>query len=351
MPGEFLTDAQEQAYGHFVGPPSNQQLSRPFHLDDADRERVNVRRGAHNKLGLALQLTSVRFLGTFPAEPTAVPSNVVAYVAAQLDIRDLRCLANYAARPTTAREHAAEIRRVYGYRDFNAPGASFRLIAGCISARGCSTEQPSVLFDLATAWLVERQVLLPGVTVLEQLVTRIRERANARLYRTLAALPSEEQRDRIKQALVVPAGSRRSPLDQLRRGPTQPNATGLVDALRRLQAARDLGVGDFDLSRLPPGRLRLLERSASTARAQAIQRMPAEHGMATLVAFACTLQASAHDDVLDVLDRLLTELLARVDRPEQRRQLRTIVDLDMAALLLRDLSLVVLDQGPTSGTR
>jgi hypothetical protein len=46
MPGEFLTDAQEGAYGHFVGPPSSQQLARYFHLDDADRDRVNVRRGA-----------------------------------------------------------------------------------------------------------------------------------------------------------------------------------------------------------------------------------------------------------------------------------------------------------------
>ena len=55
MPGEFLTDAQELAYGHFVGPPSNQQLSRYFHLDDADRERISVRRRAHNKLGFALQ--------------------------------------------------------------------------------------------------------------------------------------------------------------------------------------------------------------------------------------------------------------------------------------------------------
>jgi TnpA family transposase len=133
MPGEFLTDAQEQAYGHFVGPPSNQQLSRYFHLDDADRERVNVRRGAHNKLGFALQLTCVRFLGAFLAEPTAVPPNVAAYVAAQLGICDVACLADYAARPTTAREHAAEIRRVYGYRDFSHPSASFRLVR-CVRA-------------------------------------------------------------------------------------------------------------------------------------------------------------------------------------------------------------------------
>ncbi len=207
-----------------------------------------------------------------------------------------------------------------------------------------------MLFDLATAWLVERQVLLPGVSVLERLVTRIRERANTRLYRTLAALPSEEQRDRLRQVLVVPAGSRRSPLDHLRRGPTQPTAAGLVDALRRLRAVRELGVGDLDRSRLPPGRLKLLARSASTARAQAIQRMPAQRGMATLVAFACFLQANAQDDVLDVLDRLLTDLLARVDRQERHRRLRTIGDLDVAALLLRDISLVVLDQAKSDHT-
>jgi TnpA family transposase len=124
----------------------------------------------------------------------------------------------------------------------------------------------------------------------------------------------------------------------------------LVDALQRLRAARELGVNDLDLSELPAARLKQLARSASTARAQAIQRMPAERGMATLVAFACILQATAQDDVLDVLDRLLTGLLARVDRQEQRRRLRTIGDLDLAALLLRDIGLVVLDQARSDHT-
>jgi len=208
MPTEFLTDDQEQAYGHYVGSPSTQQLARYFHLDDADLKLLNVRRGAHNKLGFALQLTMTRFLGTFLAEPTNVPSNAVAYVAAQLSIRDVACLADYAARPTTAREHAAEIRRIYSYRDFTDPAESFRLLRWLYTRAWLSSEQPSVLFDLATARLVERQVLLPGVSILARLVVRIRERANARLYRKLARMPSAEQRDQLKELLVVPAGAR-----------------------------------------------------------------------------------------------------------------------------------------------
>jgi hypothetical protein len=50
-------------------------------------------------------------------------------------------------------------------------------------------------------------------------------------------------------------------------------------------------------------------------------------------------QAAAQDDALDVLERMLSDLLARVDRQERQRRLRTIGDLDVAALLLRDLSL------------
>src|SRR6266704_2368451 len=137
MPTEFLSDEQEQAYGHYLGPPSTQQLSRYFHLDDADRERVNGRRGAGNKPGFAVQLTTVRFLGTFLAEPTDVPSNAVAYVAAQLGIRDVACLADYAARPTTAWEHAAEIRQIYTaiVTSLTRPSPS-AWCAGCTHERG-----------------------------------------------------------------------------------------------------------------------------------------------------------------------------------------------------------------------
>jgi len=69
VPVELLTDAQAAAFGRFTGAPSQAELERFFFLDDADLERVALRRGAHNRLGFSVQLATVRYLGTFLADP------------------------------------------------------------------------------------------------------------------------------------------------------------------------------------------------------------------------------------------------------------------------------------------
>ncbi|MFB9798961.1 DUF4158 domain-containing protein, partial [Streptomonospora salina] len=81
MPVEFLTDDEATAYGRYAGPPSRADPERVFFLDDEDRAQVAQRRGQHMKLGFALQLVTVRWLGTFLEDPLDVPGTVLEFDA------------------------------------------------------------------------------------------------------------------------------------------------------------------------------------------------------------------------------------------------------------------------------
>jgi TnpA family transposase len=342
MPVDFLTDEQAQRYGHYAGEPTAAQLSRYFYLDDSDRSLIAARRGDHNRLGFALQLCTVRFLGTFLADPTDVPDGVVNHLAAQLKISDLDYLSSYRERPATHREHAGEIQRCHNYHDFTDQPEHLRLVRWLYTRAWLSAERPIVLFDLATARLVERKILLPGVSLLTRLIARVRDRAAARLWRSLAQLPTVKQQKRLDALLVAPAASM-SPLDRLRRAPTRISAPAMTGALERLSEIRALEGNTFNLSRIPPGHVKALARYAAAARAQAIERMPDRRRTATLVAFAQVFEAVAQDDALDLLNQLIMLYLARAEEDGKNERLRTIQELDAAALRMRSVCKVVLD--------
>jgi hypothetical protein len=132
MPVEFLSDEQVAAYGRFDGSPSRAELERFFFLDEAARELIAGRRGDANRLGFAVQLGAVRFLGTFLADPLEVPWEVVEYVAGQVGITDAWMVKAYTERDKTPLELDREPREVLVLRGFGGAEAELR---GFLSAR------------------------------------------------------------------------------------------------------------------------------------------------------------------------------------------------------------------------
>ena len=134
MPVEFLTDDEAAAYGRYAGPPSRADLERVFFLDDEDQKLVDLRRGDHMKAGFAVQLVTVRWLGTFLEDPLDVPGEVLDFVAGQLGIADPAVVKRYTERVKTKSGHQQEIRRRCGLRDF--ADAEAGLAGWVLPARG-----------------------------------------------------------------------------------------------------------------------------------------------------------------------------------------------------------------------
>lgn len=205
MPVEFLSDAEAAAYCRFDGDLSREDLDRVFFLDDADLELIEKRRGDHNRLGFALQLGTVRWLGAFLPDPTAVPSSVLGYVAGQLDVSDPACVGRYLERRRTRFEHAEEIEAACCLRDFAAVHEQFE---EWLDARAWMTgDGPRAIFNDAIGWLREREVLLPGVTTLARMVARAGAETDERLWETLSGSAGVEPACVLDLLLEVPEGT------------------------------------------------------------------------------------------------------------------------------------------------
>ncbi|MGX9891389.1 Tn3 family transposase [Streptomyces sp. NPDC002276] len=343
MPVEFLTDAQAAAYAAFDGAPSRTELERFFFLDDADRELVEAKRRSHNRLGFAVQLTTARYLGVFLDDPTNVPAEVVDYLAEQLGIEDSSVLKAYGEQRWKTRfEHVWELRELLEYTEFAEAEAELRV---WVDARAWTTgEGPKALFDAAVGWLRERRVLLPGVTTLARLVASVREAANQRLWDSLYGLLSTGQRAVLDSLLTVPPGARVSELDRLRRGPVRISGPQMKWALERAAEIDAFGMGELDVSGIPPRRLAELSRYGVDGKASLLRRHGDSRRLATLLATAVYLTSRAVDDALDLLEVLIaTKLLARAERETAKQKLKTLPRMERAGIRLATAFRVVFD--------
>ena len=154
-------------------------------------------RGAHNRVGFAVQLGTARFLGTFLDDPTQTPAAVITTMARQLGEVPAPSLDAYRDGRQRWR-HAAMIRERYGFRDLEEDAAAgFRLTRWLYVLCWTGDDRPGLLFDRATTWLLAHKVLLPGITTLERLISRVRHRATLRLWHRLTRALTDEQRQKL----------------------------------------------------------------------------------------------------------------------------------------------------------
>ncbi|GAA0838280.1 hypothetical protein GCM10009525_47860 [Streptosporangium amethystogenes subsp. fukuiense] len=125
-------------------------------------------------------------------DPLAVPWPVVDYLAVQLGIVDPSQVKRYGVRPKTAYEHAWMIRDAYGFHGFEERETwegrvlAKKFLTFLHGRAWTHAEGPTALFDQSAAWLRRHRVLLPGVRMLERLVSGIRDQADDRLFATVA---------------------------------------------------------------------------------------------------------------------------------------------------------------------
>ena len=208
-------------------------------------------------------------------------------------------------------------------------------------------ERPRLMFDFATAWLIQNKILLPGVSTLSRLIAEIREKTSKRLWRLLSALPTAEQKEKL---LKIRDGKRFSNLDYYRKSPTTICSNSFNLAITRYMELKDFGIQSINFSNIPSMRLKVIARHAGLITAQKIAEMPLQKRIAILVAFVKTFEIVALDNALDVLDQLISDIIGTAKKRGQKNRLRTLKDLDKSALALAGVCALILNDETSDNT-
>jgi hypothetical protein len=180
LPVNFLSSQERSSYGHFTGEPSENDLSRYFYLDEADLTYINKKRNDSTRLGFALQLTTVRYLGTFLDSPLNVPEIVMRTVSRQLGIQNPNVVKSY-AHSNLQWKHIDEIRERYGYVEITNYRIGLRLTRWLYNLCWIGNERPAILFERAKMWMLVHKVLLPSCIRLERYISRLKSRVEKHL--------------------------------------------------------------------------------------------------------------------------------------------------------------------------
>lgn len=317
MSRRFLKADHREALANFPSIIGETDLIAHFLLTPDDLTLVMSNRTATQRLGFAISLCALRYLGFFPQNLMTAPDNVLQYVAEQINC-DVEVIKDYGERSDTRQEHQRAIMTYLGFRWFKS--SEEQTLFDWLSQRALENDRPSTLLQQASEWLYKNQIVRPGITTLEELILTSRDKAHELTYEQVSQVLDKSLRTELDGLLLPNLELGSTPLSWLRRPARGYGADDILKVLDKLDVVYEWSIDDWQMTQLPPGRIHHMVQIARRSSNQALQLKVAEQRYPLLMAFMADARERLTDEVLDLYDQRLvqTERSARQDLQAHR---------------------------------
>jgi hypothetical protein len=223
-------------------------LRGSFTLGAGDRDLVFSQHGPA-RLGVAVALCALRFMGFVPDELASIPEHALLWVCDQLEAEPTELLA-YGTRAQTRSNDLAAIRTHLGFRVAGAQDLDG--VARWLVNRALEHDAPSALFSRAAEHLLARQIVRPSVDQLARMIATAREAAHYAVFDLLAWQLDERRQRELDRLLVLDPELGVAPIVWLREQPHGRTGEPLITRhIARFERLEQLRAGGIDLSALP----------------------------------------------------------------------------------------------------
>jgi hypothetical protein len=277
-------------------------LIRYFTLTQADVAFVDTGRGRGpaDRLGLAVQLCTLPWLGFVPDEVRSAPPTAVARLAERLGLEPV-VLQGYGRRAHTRSDHLLLAAGYLGWKSAPAGGPEMKELGQFLLDRAMEHDSPTLLINLAAEFLMSVKTIRPGVSVLEKMITSARTGATALTTELVGHLLTGRCRSDLDRLLANDAGLGMTRLTWLTRPAVEATASAVLTSVRKLAYLRGMDAHALDLSVLPAERRRFLATVGRRSTVQALMRRE-ERRYPILLALVAQSVADQLDEVIALFD-------------------------------------------------
>jgi hypothetical protein len=309
-------------YPCFRASYSHEELVEHFLLTPTEYQLIAQCRGEVNRHGAAVLLTSLRYLGYFPATLHEVPTDVKTFIAHQLGLL-WEPSAPYPADERTRWYHLALIRQHTGWR---APTAQDKTVLEQWLWHEGVGDAPTEgeLLECAYDHLRSLRIELPTAPELRRLVRGALHGFFDDLYTRVTARLSDEVRRTLDQLLVVGSDASHSAFDQLKTEPSAPGVKPLQHEVAKLQRLRAIGIPPDACVDVPFNVLQLLKRRAHQEDASQMRTHPAPIRYALLTCLIHLRTIEVTDDVVRMMLEVIRRLETQTDKHLHKELLQDI---------------------------
>lgn len=249
------------------------ELITYFTLTPADVSFVNPGRGRGpvDRLGIAVQLSTLPWLGFVPDDVASAPPVAVARLAKALGLAP-GALRGYGRRAHTRSDHLGQVAKYLGWKNASAGSQEMKELEQFLTDRAMEHDSPTLLFNLAREYLMSAKVIRPGAITLAKMVGAARAAAGELTSHKVAHLLTTQVRSDLDLLLKVDAGLGCTRLEWLTKPATEASSTAVKTSIDKLAWLRAMDAHQLDVSALPNERRRFLAQVARRSPNQGLER-------------------------------------------------------------------------------
>ncbi len=281
-------------------------MFRYFTLTPADVAFVDpgAGRGAADRLGMAVLVSALPWLGFVPDDVASAPPVAVARLAERLGL-DPVALRGYGKRAQTRTDHLKSAARYLGWKHAAAGSREMKELGQFLLDRALEHDSPTLLFNLAREYLMSAKVIRPGAVTLAKMVGTARAGAGELTSQKVGHLLTLQVRQDLDLLMTYDAGLGMTRLAWLTTAAVEATASAVKTSIEKLAWLRNMDAHHLDLSVLPNERRRFLAAVGRRSTVQALERR-GERRYPILLALAAQSAVDQLDEVVALFDQTVS---------------------------------------------